>query len=117
MADPKTTQTVIAIGVQVKGNLKCSNDLWFDGLIAGDIDAGGAVTIGPNASVTGNISGVDLTIAGQVHGNLNIKNFLSVTDGAVVTGDIKTGGLEVAKGAILSGSLQMEPASHPEEKA
>ncbi len=108
--NPNTEQTVIATKVQVKGTLICQNDLWFDGLIAGDIEAGGDVTIGPNAVVTGNISGVNLSVAGQVHGNLNALDALSVATTAIVQGDIKTKKLEVAGGASISGNLRMEQA-------
>ena len=108
--DSKSDQTMIATGVQVKGNLKCQNDLWFDGLIAGDIEASGNVTIGPNAAVTGNVSGNNLNVAGQVHGNLNVGDGLSLASTAIVQGDIKTKQLEVAGGATISGHLRMEPA-------
>ena len=109
-ANAKADQTVIAAGVQVKGNLKCAGDLWFDGLIAGDIEAGGNVQIGPNAAVTGNAAGANLNLAGRIQGNVMVAGTLTLAPTGVILGDIKTKQLEVAAGATVSGHLQMEQA-------
>lgn len=105
--DTKAEHTLIAAGVQVKGNLNCSNDLWFDGIIVGNIDCAGAVMVGPRASVSGNITCDNLTVEGQVQGNLHVRGSLNIGDLAVIKGDIKTRTLEVKDGAYLSGNLEM----------
>lgn len=100
-------ETVVAAGVQVKGNLVCENDLWFDGTIVGNIHCEGSVTLGNNANVLGNIDCANLTVAGHVRGGLKIKDGLIVQPSGQILGNVEARDLAVASGAVLIGEIKM----------
>ncbi|MBI4101201.1 polymer-forming cytoskeletal protein [Candidatus Microgenomates bacterium] len=111
--EPGVSATVIAKSVQVRGNLACENDLWFDGTIAGNITAGGSVTLGSNAHVQGSINCANLEISGQVKGDVNVKDGLGIGATGQLVGDIRTANLAIAKGAVFIGSVSMpQPAGN-----
>lgn len=100
-------ETVVAAGLQVKGNLTCEGDLWFDGTIVGNIRSEGSVTIGNNATIEGHIECANLTVAGHIRGNLKIKDHLVVQASGLIIGDVNTRDLAVASGAVLIGQVAM----------
>ena len=55
--------------IQIEGDLNCSTDLIFDGSIKGNINSKGSLTIGQNASVSGDLEADKAIIEGKVAGN------------------------------------------------
>lgn len=117
--DRSVQDTVVAQGMQIKGNLHSLANLYFDGTIIGNINCENDVVLGPNAHVEGHITCQNLEIDGQVIGNVEVTTGLLAHTGAVIKGDIKTQTLVVEEGAILRGSLLMPeptpPATEPEQ--
>lgn len=111
--EPSVAETVIAYGVNIKGNLECENDLWVDGLIDGNIRCHGNVTIGLNARVEGSISANNVNVAGQVLGDVKALEKLILAQTGRLIGNTKAAGLAVADGGILIGQISMPDAADP----
>jgi cytoskeletal protein CcmA (bactofilin family) len=106
--------TVIGSGVRLKGNLSSEGDIAIDGALAGNVKSGGHVTVGINGRIGGTIAAISATIAGYVEGNVSAADSVHIMESGQVHGDIATGRLEIAMGAIFIGTSKMKPAEAAE---
>ena len=85
------------------GNLQTKGASRIDGHFKGIIVSENDVLIGPNGVIEANIFGENVTVAGNVTGNI------------VLNGDIKAGSLVVEPGAVLRGNIGgIEGIENPE---
>lgn len=96
-----TAESVINGDLQTKSNIK------IDGRVTGSVTATGNVHIGGNAVVEGDISGIDVQIAGNVNGNVAASGGLLLYGSAKLTGDVKAASMEVEKGALYKGNMEI----------
>ena len=101
--------TIIGSGVKLKGNVSSDGDIAIDGALVGNIKSGGHVTIGVNGRISGSIHATSATIGGSVEGNIMASDAVSVMESGQVHGDIDTGRLEIAMGAVFIGTSKMKP--------
>ena len=80
-------------------------------MLTGDIKVAGTVTVSEDSQVTGNISAKDLLCAGKIDGDLEISGGTTLEEKAQVSGGLTTGTLEVVRGAIIRGSVEIKPFS------
>ena len=67
-----STVAVIGKSVQIRGEVKGSEDLMVDGHVEGTITlVESRLTIGPNAHVAANVSARDVILLGQLSGNVS----------------------------------------------
>ena len=95
--------SLISADLSVTGDLVSPGDLQIDGFVEGDIRCQ-SLTIGPLASVSGNVIAEDVLIRGTLIGGIEAR---SVTLGktAQVTGDILHETIAIEAGAVLDGRL------------
>ncbi|MCK9991625.1 MAG: hypothetical protein Dbin4_00145 [Alphaproteobacteria bacterium] len=95
--------SLISADLSVRGDLISPGDLQIDGLVEGDIQCQ-SLTIGPTATVSGNVAAIEVLIRGTLHGHIEAR---SVTLGktAQVVGDILHETIAIEAGAILDGRL------------
>jgi cytoskeletal protein CcmA (bactofilin family) len=96
-------ETIIGAGVTVKGDLSSESDMIIDGTVTGDIQAAGDITIGVNAHIKAHIRGLNVTVAGEVNGNIVAEGETTIRETGRVTGDVTAAGLAIASGGIFSG--------------
>ncbi len=106
--------TAIGSTVKMRGNLVSDGDVAIDGSLIGNIKSGGHVAIGMNGEVQGNIDAASVMSAGRVEGNVTALDSVGLLASGQVYGDIKTGRLEIAMGAIFIGTSKMKPAEATE---
>jgi cytoskeletal protein CcmA (bactofilin family) len=112
---PNVTETVITHSVTVQGGLKAENDLFFDGVIKGNVTCDGNISVGTNAHITGDVLGKNITVAGEVHGNIKADERLVLSSSARVNGDLTTQHISIAEGAVISGKINMPHHSSNQE--
>jgi len=96
-------RNVLSTDVEIKGNVKFSNDLVVDGKIEGEINSDGNLTIGENARIRAEIKTGTIVVYGKVHGNLTATDRIELKASAEVVGDIKAKTLSMEAGAIFVG--------------
>src|SRR5437868_10159465 len=64
------SKNVLNSDVDIKGTLKFSGDLTFDGKLEGDINSEGTLTLGDNAVVKGTIDVGSVVVRGKITGNV-----------------------------------------------
>ncbi|MBM7854390.1 cytoskeletal protein CcmA (bactofilin family) [Desulfohalotomaculum tongense] len=99
--------TVIGDGTYINGDIKVDGVLRIDGKVDGHVDINGDVIIGPTGYVNADINGNNVTVAGEVHGNITLKGKLELDSTAKLYGDIEVSKLVINEGAIFKGKSSM----------
>ncbi|HTH53634.1 MAG TPA: polymer-forming cytoskeletal protein [Edaphobacter sp.] len=108
---PAEGSTVIGKSVTIHGELSGNEDLYLDGDMEGTItlrDHG--LTIGPNARIMAEIHAKDVTVFGNVTGNLHASGKVDLRHSAVVLGDIFSSRLSVEENATIKGKVHLGSA-------
>jgi cytoskeletal protein CcmA (bactofilin family) len=100
-------ETVIGKGTIIEGDIKSSGIIRIDGGCVGDIITDSDVIIGENATVNGDITAVNVSVAGKVEGNVRCSGVLEITVKGYLTGDVLVSGLSIEKGAVFSGKCSI----------
>ncbi|MFA5142859.1 MAG: polymer-forming cytoskeletal protein [Candidatus Omnitrophota bacterium] len=110
-------EKVLDVDASMQGSLSFKDpvNLRINGRFEGVLNAKGNLMIGENASVSADITGESIVVAGKVNGNITAQKELKLIAPACVVGDINTPLLSVAEGAILEGQCRMLAHSKPEE--
>jgi len=91
--------------VEIKGTLRFENELLFDGKIEGEIlSAAGALVIGKNATIKGEINTKSVTIFGTVDGNVTVSERCELKASSQLTGDLKAQRMTIEDGAVFVGN-------------
>jgi len=111
-----TTKNLLCSDVEIEGSLKFSEELYFDGKIQGEISSGGNLTVGENASISGEINTRSVTIYGRVEGNVTVAERCELKANSELVGDLKAARLMIEEGASFVGksevsSMSMAPSS------
>jgi len=97
----------LGAGDVLQGRLDIQGDLKIAGQVEGELKASGSVTIDSGASVQASIQGANVSVRGQVTGNVTAKRRLTLGGSGRLNGDVKVGRLTVEDGATLNGNVTM----------
>jgi cytoskeletal protein CcmA (bactofilin family) len=107
----ENTPARIGKSVVICGEVKGSEDLIVDGHVEGTVSLSESrLTIGPNASVTADLSAKDVLIMGHVQGNVVASGRVELRSGCVVEGDIRALRLAVEDNAVFRGKVDLTQA-------
>jgi len=106
---PSTSKNTLASDVEIKGTLKFSGELSFEGKLEGDIQTDGVLNLGDSAVVTGNINVQSVVVRGKVNGNINAKEKIEIKAKAELFGDIRASKLVVEEGVTFVGRTEVNP--------
>jgi cytoskeletal protein CcmA (bactofilin family) len=109
MNTPSTSKNTLASDVEIKGNLRFSGELAFDGKLEGEIVSDGVLTLGDSAVVSGNINAQTVVVRGKVTGNINAKEKIEIKTKAELFGDIRAAKLVVEEGVTFVGRTEVNP--------
>src|SRR5215831_18966749 len=76
--------------------------------IQGDLKVSGDVTVDATATIQAAIEGANISVRGQVTGNVTAKRRLTLAGTGRLNGDVKVGRLTVEDGASLNGNVTMQ---------
>jgi len=117
------TQNIISSDVEIKGTVTFEGELIADGKIEGEILSSGALTIGYNGSINGDIYAGNVAIYGQVKGNVTAEHRCELMADSELVGDLKAPRAVIEDGATFVGRSTVtkaaaEPAkvAEPEKK-
>jgi cytoskeletal protein CcmA (bactofilin family) len=100
---------VVSLGPRdiLQGRLEIQGDLKVAGTVEGDLKASGDVTVDSTATIQAAIEGANVSVRGQVTGNVTAKRRLTLAGTGRLNGDVKVGRLTVEDGATLNGNVTM----------
>jgi cytoskeletal protein CcmA (bactofilin family) len=103
---------VIGKSVQIRGEVKGSEDLVVDGQVEGTITLNESrLTIGQHASVTANVSARDVILLGHLNGNVHATGRVELRQGCNLVGDIAAGRLSIEENALFRGKVDLVEAA------
>ena len=91
----------------LQGRLEIQGDLKIQGNVEGELKATGDVTIDSTATIQASIEGSNVSVRGQVTGNVTAKRRLTLGGSGRLNGDVRVGRLTVEDGATLNGNVTM----------
>jgi cytoskeletal protein CcmA (bactofilin family) len=98
---------VIGKSVQIRGEVKGSEDLMVDGHVEGTITLlESRLTIGPNAHVLANVSARDVILLGELRGNISATGRVELRGGCDLVGDISAARVMIEESALFSGKVE-----------
>lgn len=104
----KVAHANIGQSLFIKGEVSGSEDLTVDGRVEGRIDLKDHnLTIGPNGKVHADVHAKNITIVGEITGNVVADEKVDLTDSGRLVGDIRAPRISVSDGAQFKGSVDM----------
>lgn len=105
--DPKPV-TTIGSAISIVGDIYSKEDLFLDGQVRGNLDIREArLTIGPNGKAESNVNAREVVILGQVHGDIEASQKISIRKDGSLIGNIKTTGIVIDDEAYFKGSIDI----------
>ena len=101
-------QTIIGKNFSVEGDIVGEDDLIIQGSVKGKISLQENLVIEASALVEADISARSIDISGQVSGDVDASERIVLQPSARLTGDLRTPRLNMADGAVISGSIEMQ---------
>jgi cytoskeletal protein CcmA (bactofilin family) len=95
--------------VEIKGNIKFAGELTFDGRLEGDVQTDGALNLGENGHVTGNINAQSVLARGKINGNVSAKDRIELKSRSELFGDIRAAKLVIEEGVTFVGKIEVNP--------
>ncbi|MCC2686977.1 MAG: polymer-forming cytoskeletal protein [Paenibacillaceae bacterium] len=103
------TDTLVGEGTVVEGKMISSGGIRVEGQVIGDLECEGDVTVGEHAMMKSNITAANITIAGQVSGNIIAKEKLVILPTGQLLGTIDVRSFTIMEGGVFQGTSKMEP--------
>lgn len=100
--------TIIGNNSKIEGVLTASESTRIDGVLEGKIISESSVIVGESGTVKGDITAIEILVAGTVYGNLMAKERIELTSTGRVLGDLLTKTLVIDEGASFKGNCTME---------
>jgi cytoskeletal protein CcmA (bactofilin family) len=108
MAIGESGAAVIGKSVQIRGEVKGSEDLLVDGQVEGTITlTESRLTIGPNAKVAAHVSARDVVVLGTLNGNITATGRIELRQGSDLIGDISASRLSIEENAVFKGKVDL----------
>ena len=103
----KKLQTIIGEDSEFRGTVSVKETVRIDGFLEGNVRADWVI-VGETGKITGNIESRGTVVGGTVEGNIEADEIVELKHKSRVFGEIRTGKLTVAEGAVFEGQSRME---------
>lgn len=100
-------KNILSKDVEIKGNIRFTNELIIDGKIEGEIFSEGVLTVGENADIRGEVKTKSVTVLGKVQGNITVTERAELKARAHLIGDLKAARLVIEEGATFVGKSEV----------
>ena len=110
------TSSILGPELEIHGDVKVSGSLLIYGKIFGNIQSNGAVRTASGSKVKGNITAKEVTIGGQVDGDVIVDKKVTLGDTSSLTGNLKATTLTIEEGAKFEGVCNMATNGQPVNK-
>lgn len=106
--------TVLSATTVLDGTLQSEGNIRLDGKFTGKLDITGNVLVGETAIINADIEARNISIAGQVNGNVSGNKVQLLRTGSI-HGDIQANSLTTEEGAFIEGNIAMQhtPSTPP----
>jgi cytoskeletal protein CcmA (bactofilin family) len=106
--------SMIAAGTTIDGNLHSEGDIRIEGRVIGTVVCKSRLVVGAKGLIEGNVDARNATVAGDIKGQVVIRETLALQETGRINGDILANQLAVQPGAVINGSCKMGPDAQNE---
>ncbi len=106
MSEPRAAG-VIAPGLFLRGELRGEDDLIIEGHVEGEITLKKHLTVETTGVVVADVQTKNITIKGEMRGNMTAEDKVEIHQGARVVGNITAPRVVIAEGARFKGHVDM----------
>lgn len=99
-------ESFVGVNSYFKGDIKTKGTLRIDGTLEGNIEVDWLI-LGETAQLKGNAEARGIIVGGKVEGNIKAKEVIEIKAKGEFRGELTTGKLSVAEGAIFDGRSTM----------
>ncbi len=107
MERPDEVETVVGPSVNVEGDFASEGNIVVKGSVSGSVTTSRFLLVEPGAKIVANVRAGSAKIAGEIKGNIKVKESLELTATAKILGDIEARVLVIEAGALLYGKVSM----------
>ncbi len=100
-------ETVVGPSVNVEGDFASEGNIIVKGSVSGSVHTSRHLSVEQGAKIMANVRAGSAKVAGEVRGNMKIKDTLELSSTARVMGDIEVKVLVVEAGALIAGKVIM----------
>jgi cytoskeletal protein CcmA (bactofilin family) len=105
---PESRGTAIGKAVSIIGDIVSQEDLFIDGDVKGNVDVQNSrCTVGPNGKAKSNVRAREVIIQGQVQGDVEATQKITIRKEGSLVGNIKTTGIIIEDDAYFKGSIDI----------
>jgi cytoskeletal protein CcmA (bactofilin family) len=106
---PNPSKNTLNSDVEIKGTLKFSGELTFDGKLEGEIQTDGLLNMGDSAVLNGNINAQTVVVRGKITGNITAKEKIEIKAKTELFGDVRAAKLVIEEGVTFVGRTEVNP--------
>lgn len=99
-------ESVFGAGVTIEGKIEGDADVRIAGKFKGDIQIKGDLSVEKGAHLAAKITAANVTLGGEVDGNVNASGQVKLLETGQMTGDLKASTLTVAAGSRMRGHVE-----------
>ena len=100
--------TILGEDIDFRGKLHFKKNLKINGRFRGKIQTGGHLIVGSTAHVEADIEASQVSIEGEVQGNVIASKKIGLKKNSRMKGDLRTPDLEIESGSQFTGSCIMD---------
>jgi len=104
---PAVNGTFLGPSVKIEGTITGTGLVTIEGVVTGNINLGGDLLIGTKARVEATVHARNVTIEGNLSGDVSADDRVELVASATVDGNIRAPKIVVAEGAKFRGSVDM----------
>jgi cytoskeletal protein CcmA (bactofilin family) len=109
---PSTSETVLGVGIRIKGDIKTPSGVDLRGSVDGSFDVGGLFIVRESGRVTGNVTARDVVVHGVIEGHVIAEQKVVLGPSGRVQGNLRAKAVAIAEGAFFEGNVEMaDPVS------
>lgn len=104
--------TFLGKGAELKGTIHVDGPTRVDGIIDGAVHVKGTLIIGKHAVIKGDITAEILVSAGNITGDVIVRERVKLLAPCVLVGSVQTPLLSVEEGVFITGTCDMTPVAN-----
>jgi cytoskeletal protein CcmA (bactofilin family) len=113
MASSANGVSLVAKDASWEGKLVCTGNVRIEGSLRGEVETTGTLFVAAEARVDGTVRAQNVTLAGELQGNVHCGGRLEILPGGAARGEVDTGALVVHEGAFIESRFQMRQEAAP----
>jgi len=101
--------SILSQGIKIEGKFNSSGDVRLDGVVVGDVNVNGNLTLGETAKIQGDVTAKNVIVSGTIEGSVKASEKVVLESKSRLKGDLIAKILLVEEGAKFDGKSVMSP--------